>query len=137
MYVCYPNSYTQILNFFNEGIPLFVFINNKGDIYRNNVNLGDVNRGNTVRKRMDAKFQFTRCEKGLNLAKELEFHFIKIDRSMVLVDLKIKLQSKNKVKMNHVSSTFFPLKEDELGGSYLTVSINIEKFLNFRKVFLI
>ena len=82
-------------------------------------------------------FDLQDVKKGLNLAKELELHFIKIDRSTVLVDLKIKLQLKNKMKMNQVSSTFFPLKEDKLGGSYLTVSINIEKLLNFAKVSLI
>ena len=44
------------------------------------------------------------------------------------MELEIKLQSKTNVKMKQLRKTFCPLKEDELGDSYLTV---------FTKIFLI
>ncbi|GFQ84146.1 hypothetical protein TNCT_705631 [Trichonephila clavata] len=82
-----------------------------------------------------------------NLAKELEPHFIQTDHSTVrsakfkrelrnclapyreiLVELeKKKLQSKTNVKMNQVRKTFCLLKEGELGDSYPTARMSVEK----------
>ncbi|GFQ79082.1 hypothetical protein TNCT_562611 [Trichonephila clavata] len=89
-------------------------------------------------------------KKGLNLAKELELHFIRTDHStvrsaklrnclapyrMVLVELEKKLQSKTNVKMNQVRKTFCLLKEGELGDSYLIPRMSVERLHNFTKSF--
>ena len=46
-------------------------------------------------------------------------------------------KSKINVKFNQVKKTFWPLNEDKLGDSYLTVRMNEKKLYNFTKIFLI
>ena len=44
---------------------------------------------------------------------------------------------KTNAKMNQVRKTFYPIKEDELGDSYLTARMSAERLHNFTKVCLV